>query len=155
MEYKVKIIAEDGSEILFGHQGVDDDKEVTDTIKKVDIMFDTIDDNVYSKSAGMLARMTIEGDVKTDGENTDQLIALFNWAKSEESEEQYRTVEVEIWNKTTRHRVYHFERMFVVDYEEIYDKSKKDNNQSEQDATKFILKMTQKENNFGKAETYK
>ena len=149
MEYKVKIIAEDGSEILFGHEEEKSDKN---TIKKVDIMFDTIDDKVYSKGAGMLARMTIEGDIKDDGSNMDQLIDLFNWAKSEESEEQYRTVEVEIWNSSSRRRVYNFERMFVVDYNEIYDSS---GGKNTQDATKFVLKLTQKENNFDRAKTFK
>ena len=145
MEYKVKIIDEAKGEILFGHSGAD-----KNAIKKVDIMFDTIDDNVYSKGAGMLARMTVEGDIKTDGSNTDCLMGLFNWAKSEESEEQYRTVEVEVWEKTTRLRVYNFDKMFVVDYEEIYDSSK-----NSQDATKFILKLTQQENNFDKVKTFK
>ena len=115
-------------------------------------MFDTIDDKVYSKGAGMLARMTIEGDIKDDGSNMDQLIDLFNWAKSEESEEQYRTVEVEIWNSSSRRRVYNFERMFVVDYNEIYDSS---GGKNTQDATKFVLKLTQKENNFDRAKTFK
>ena len=151
MIYKVKIIAEDKSEILLGHK---DDKADKNTIKKVAIMFDTIDENVYSKGAGMLARMTIEGDIKDDGKNTDQLIELFNWSKSEESEEQYRTVEVEIWNKTTRNRVYHFERMFIVDYYEIYC-SGNSGNVSSQDATKFVLKLTQQENSFDVAKTYK
>ena len=148
MEYKVKIIAEDGKEIKLGHG---EDKADKNTIKKVDIMFDTIDENVYSKGAGMLAKMTIEGDIKENGTNMEQLIGLFSWAKSEESEEQYRTVEVEIWNNTTRHRVYNFERMFVVDYEEIYCASSK----VPQDATKFILKLMQEENNFDKAKTFK
>lgn len=145
MEYKIKIIDEAKGEILFGHSEAD-----KNTIKKVDIKFDTIDDNVYSKGAGMLARMTVEGDIKTDGSNTESLRGLFNWAKSEESEEQYRTVEVEVWEKTTRLRVYNFDKMFVVDYEEIYDSSK-----NSQDATKFILKLTQQENNFDKAKTFK
>ena len=146
MEYKVKIINEAKEEILFGHSEAD-----KNTIKKVDIMFDTIDDDVYSKGAGMLARMTVEGDIKTDGSNTDCLMGLFNWAKSEKSEEQYRTVEVEVWEKTTRLRVCNFEKMFVVDYEEIYDSSSKNS----QDATKFILKLTQQENNFDKVKTFK
>ena len=149
MEYKVKIIAEDGSEITFGHN---EEKKDKNTIKKVDIIFDTIDDNVYSKGAGMLARLTIEGDIKDDGSNMQPLIGLFNWAKSEESEDQYRTVEVEIWNGSTRHRVYNFERMFVVDYEEVYDSSGSKNSQ---EATKFILKLTQQENNFEKVKTFK
>jgi hypothetical protein len=149
MEYKVKIIAEDGSEILFGY--VDDEKS---TIKKVAIMFDTLDDNVYRKGSGMLARMTIEGAINDNGIDTDQLIGLFNWSKSEESEEQYRTVEVEIWNGTTRHRVYHFERMFVVDYHEIYS-SGQSGKDSSQDATKFVLKLTQQENKFKAAKTFK
>ena len=149
MEYKVKIIAEDGTEIPFGHKQEKRDKN---TIKKVDIIFDTIDENVYSKGAGMLARLTIEGDIKDDGSNMEQVMGLFNWAKSEESEEQYRTVEVEIWNSTTRHRVYNFERMFVVDYEEIFDSSGSTNSQ---EATKFILKLTQQENNFDKVKTFK
>ena len=149
MDYKVKIIAEDGTEIPFGHKEEKSDKN---TIKKVDIIFDTIDENVYSKGAGMLARLTIEGDIKDDGSNMEQVRGLFNWAKSEESEEQYRTVEVEIWNNTTRHRVYIFERMFVVDYEEIFDSSGSTNSQ---EATKFILKLTQQENNFEKIKTFK
>lgn len=146
MEYKVKIISEDGNEILFGHGEQD-----KNTIKKVDIKFDTIDENVYSKGSGMLIRMTIEGDVKAQGINMEQLMALFNWAKSEESEEQYRTVEIELWENKTRQRVYHFERMFVEDYEEVYDSGRKNS----QDDSKFILKLIQQENNFDKAKTYK
>lgn len=151
MDYKVKIIAEDGSEILFGHSKDNEDKN---TIKKVAIMIDTIDDNVYRKGSGMLAHMTIEGDIKDHGTNTDQLIELFNWSKSEESEKQYRTVEVEIWGSDVRNRVYHFERMFVVDYDEIYCGSKGGSGSS-QDATKFVLKLTQRENSFDVAKTYK
>lgn len=149
MEYKIKIISEDNSEILFGHREDGQDKN---TIKKVDMIFDTIDENVYSKGAGMLLRVTIEGDLKNEGTNMDQLIDLFNWAKSEESEEQYRTLEIEIWNNKTRLRVYHFERMFIVDYEEVYDSG---GGKSSQDDSKFILKLIQQENNFDRAKTYK
>lgn len=133
MDYKVKIIAEDKSEILFEKN-----------IKKVDIMFDTVEPNVVSKGAGMLARITIIGGIDTEGRNANQLTKLFDWAKSEESEEQYRTVDVEIWNSTTRHRTFHFERMFVEDYEEEYDTQKD---------TKFTLKLIQQEHNFDKAKT--
>ena len=141
MEYKVKIIDKANVAIQFGY-----DKNDKNAIKKVDIKFDTIDENVFSKGAGMLLKMTIEGDIKQDGTTTDKLMGLFNWAKSEESEEQYRTVGVEICNGDKRHLAYEFKNMFVVDYEEIYDASARS-----QENSKFILKLTQQENNFNDA----
>ena len=145
MEYKVKITANSGDVITLGY-----DEDGKTTLKLVDIMFDTIDNEVMSKSDGMLAKITIKGDIKEveagKGNNIKQLIGLFNWSKSSESDEIYRKVEIELWTGSTRLRCFVLEDMFVVDYNEIYVNG---NNKSE-----FVLKLTQLEKSFEKINTF-
>lgn len=145
MEYKVKITANSGDVITLGY-----DEDGKTTLKLIDIMFDTIENEVMSKSDGMIAKITLTGDIKEvepgKGNNIKQLIGLFNWAKSNESDEIYRKVEVELWSNKTRLRCYVFEEMFVVDYNETYSKDK---NKSE-----FVLKLNQLENCLDKINTF-
>jgi len=147
MEYKVKITSQTGEEISFGYDAND-----RNTIKDIEIQFDTIEENVYRKGDGSLLHLKIEGDIKYDDvENkttVGELIKLFNWTRSEKSEELYRTVEIEVWNKTTRLRAYTFEKMFVEDYAEKYHSSSQRGTESK---SGFELKLTQMENNFDKA----
>ena len=145
MEYKVKITANSGDVITLGY---DDDGKTT--LKLIDIMFDTIENEVMSKSDGMIAKITLTGDIKEvesgKGNNIKQLIGLFDWAKSNESDEIYSKVEVELWSNSARLRCYVFEEMFVVDYNETYSKDK---NRSE-----FVLKLNQLENCLDKINTF-
>ena len=149
MEYKVKITANSGDIITLGY-----DEDGKTTLKLVNIMFDTTDNEVMSKSDGMLAKITIKGDIKevaanTKTNNIKQLIGLFNWSKSNDSDEIYRKVEIEVWTGTTRLRCYVFEKMFVVDYKETYiDNSDKDKK------SEFLLELTQLEKSFEEINTF-
>ena len=145
MEFKVKITSQTGEEILLGHKQSD-----KNTIKQIDIVFDTIDENVYRKGDGSLLHLTILGDIKyDDGDSTtSEHIKLFNWAKSEKTDELYRTVEIGVFNNDTRLRAYVFEKMFVEDYAEKFYSSSKRNTDK---ISGFELKLTQMENNFDKA----
>ena len=151
MEYKVKITSQTGEEILLGHSS--DDKN---TIKDIEIKFDTIEENVYRKGDGSLLHLKIEGDIKYDDVESlttvDALIKLFDWTRSEKSEELYRTVEIEVWNNDIRLRAYTFEKMFVEDYTEKYHSSSQRGAESK---SGFELKLTQMENNFDKAISFK
>lgn len=152
MEYKVKITSQTGEEISFGYE--DNDRN---TIKDIEINFDTIEDNVYRKGDGSLLHLKIKGDIKYDDvENkttVDEHIKLFKWTCSEKSEELYRTVNIEVWNKNNRLRVYTFEKMFVEDYTEKYYSSSQRGAESK--SSGFELKLTQMENNFDKATSFK
>ena len=151
MEFKVKITSQTGEEILFGHTDTD-----RNTIKQIDITFDTIDENVYRKGDGSLLHLTIFGDIKyddvEDSTTIGEHIKLFNWAKSEKTEELYRTVKIEVMNNDNKLRIYEFEKMFVEDYRESFYSSSMRNTDK---ISGFELKLTQMENNFDKAKSFK
>lgn len=151
MEYRVKITSQTGEEILLGYT-----KNDKNTIKDIEINFDTIEDNVYRKGDGSLLHLKIEGDIKYDDVESlttvDALIKLFDWTRSEKSEELYRTVEIEVWNNDIRLRAYNFEKMFVEDYTEKYHSSSQ---RGAELRSGFELKLTQMENNFDKAISFK
>lgn len=151
MEYRVKITSQTGEEILLGYT-----KNDKNTIKDIEINFDTIEENVYRKGDGSLLHLKIEGDIKYDDVESlttvDALIKLFDWTRSEKSEELYRTVEIEVWNNDIRLRAYTFEKMFVEDYTEKYHSSSQRGAESK---SGFELKLTQMENNFDKAISFK
>lgn len=122
--------------------------QMTDQVESVEVFFDTPDDNVTGKSAGILAHITVNGII--DGHDSKPYIDLFNWAKDFTSEGQYRKVKISIGDSVdSTYRSYEFERMFVVDYKENYI-SGKDGNQ----LGKFSLLMNQEANNLPKAETF-
>ena len=125
------------------------DSENKVTVSEIKIKFDTIDNSVVKKGVGMLARITIKGMITDDEKSKDQILGLFNWSKSEDSDEWYRTVDINIMkDKEKASRKYHFERMFVVDYTEHYTMSSSVQGKSSQETTMFELELTQGENNF-------
>ena len=149
MEFKVKITSQSGEEILLGDTGND-----KNTIKQINITFDTIDENVCRKGDGSLLHLTIIGDIKYDdveGSTTiGELKKLFEWAKSEDSYELYRTVEIEVYINQRPLRSYKFQKMFVEDYRENFYSSSMRNTDK---ISGFELRLTQMENNFDKIES--
>ena len=122
--------------------------EMNQQITSVDVIFDTPDNNVTGKSADILAHITIEGELESG--NSQPYIELFNWAKDFTSEGQYRKVKISIGDSSdTVCRSYEFERMFVVDYKEKYEKGK-----SGGQIGTFALLINQEANNLPKAETF-
>lgn len=141
MLYHVTISSENADEIKL-------DTESKVTLSEVKIMFDTIDNNVIKKGAGMLARITIKGTITDDEKAKGSILGLFYWSKSEDSDEWYRTVDVSIMrDKDKPYRKYRFERMFVVDYTETYTAATS-SSQSSQETTVFELVLTQDGGNF-------
>lgn len=121
--------------------------QMSEKITDVNVFFDTPDDNVTGKSADILAHIEIKGDIDT---SSQPYIDLFNWAKDFTSEGQYRKVKISIGDSENAVcRSYEFERMFVVDYKELYEKAKTGG----QIGT-FKLLMNQEANNLKKAETF-
>ncbi|AXL20740.1 hypothetical protein [Megasphaera stantonii] len=137
MLYTVTIVPSDGKNIIEFGKTMDGDKDEKQIITEVNISFDTTDDDVRQKSNSMLAKLKICGEIKP--EITDKLIAVFNWTRDPNQDQWYRTVEIEI--KSSENNVvrsYKFEKMFVVDYIEHYEKEDK--------KCTFELELTQKEN---------
>lgn len=145
MLYTVKITSSDGKDVIQIGKFAEEDKDEISIISGINVMLDTVDENVRQKSNAMLAKLTIYGEIRL--EVTDKLIDLYNWARNPNQNKWYRTVEIEI--KSSGEDVvrrYIFEKMFVVDYKETYDKE--DNN------CQFELVLTQKENNLDNIETF-
>ena len=145
MLYTVKITSSDGKDVIQIGKFAEEDKDEISIISGINVMLDTVDENVRQKSNAMLAKLTIYGEIRL--EVTDKLIDLYNWARNPNQNKWYRTVEIEI--KSSGEDVvrrYIFEKMFVVDYKETYDKE--DNN------CQFEMVLTQKENNLDNIETF-
>ena len=140
-----KITAEDGSVIELA-----EDNEQGNFLTSVDIQFNTPDSNVKQKPKAMLAKITITGKIETNKNDLKPLYkALFDWSKSLDKNQGYRTVDIEIKEDDTNDdsfRKYHFEKMFVVDYREFYSGNNEEN--------LFELELLQYENNFKTIETY-
>ncbi len=148
MIYNVKITSDKADEIEIGKS---DKEEERNLITGIEILMDTVNDDVRQKSPAMLAKITIRGQI-SDIINSE-LMGLFNWSKELDESKWYRKLEMQV--KTSDDvvlRTYEFENVFVVDYLESYT------TEGEQDSTSskehFELKLTQKENNFKKIETY-
>ena len=122
--------------------------QMSQQLTSVNVVLDTPDDNVTGKSADILAHITIEGDI--DPHDSKPYIELFNWAKDFSSESQYRKMKISIGASEDKPcRSYEFERMFVVDYKERYEKAKTGGQ-----VGTFTLLINQEANNLQKAETF-
>jgi hypothetical protein len=151
MLFSIKITSEDGEIIEIGKE----DKEAENNlITEVTIHMDTVNNDVSNKSNAMLAKIKICGVI--DEIIGDELLKIFQWSKALKENQWYRTIEIKI--KTSMEKVYRnysFEKVFVVDYIEIY-KTEKDSSQDakNEDKTHFELYLTQKENYFKTIEAY-
>lgn len=119
-------------------------------ISEVDVTLDTINNDVMSRSNGVLAKLCVKGSI--DETNSGPFLELFRWATDFNSETQYRKVEVYLYtgsNETGGYRRYEFGKMFVVDYQEVYTSSQ-DNNQY----GSFELYLTQKDDNWDSVESF-
>ena len=144
MLYTVTIVPNDGKNIIEFGKIIDGNRDEENVITKVDISFDTTDNDVRKKSNSMLAKLKICGEIKE--EITDKLISLFNWTRDSADDQWYRSVEIEIKKSPTNVvRSYKFEEMFVVDYMEHYEK--------ENEKCTFELNLTQKENHLDNINT--
>lgn len=152
MLYSIKITAEDGEVIEIGKE---DKESENNLITEVTIHMDTVSNDVSNKSTGMLAKIKICGVISFD-DIGDELLKIFNWSKELKSDKWYRTLEIKIKkDMNIDYRTYTFEKVFVVDYLEIY-KTEMDSKQenSTADKTHFELYLTQQENNFKTIEAY-
>lgn len=144
MIYSVKITAENDEIIEFGKKDVAAEKDI---ITGIDIVLNTIDDNVRQKSNAMLAQLVMTG--KITKEINDDLIKLFKWSQSAVEDSWYRKLEIEVKSSPEDvMRTYIFENVFVVDYKEIY------RTDGTSDPSKFSVFLTQKENNLNTIDTY-
>lgn len=149
MQYRLTITSADGSEVIeLGKTSEDNSRnQESNVISGVDIVMDTIDDDVLQKSNAVLAKITVYGNIKE--EITEELRKIFEWSCEYDSDKWYRTVEIEIKkdNKSVI-RTYIFKEVFLVDYKEQY---KTDGTNQ---IGKFVLSMTQRENNLDKIDTF-
>ena len=144
--------ANEGEEIHFGAE--ESDKSV---INSVEIKIDTINDNATSRSNAILPKIILKGDITADNEKLkDNIIKLFTWSISENSDDWYRDIEIVIKKSLEEPiRTFTFPKMFVVDYIENYitDNAQRDNAQRDT-RTHFELFLTQQINNLSKIDTY-
>lgn len=131
--------------------GGDNNIEMTTQINSAEVLLDTINDNVMTKSNGMLAKLTITGKIKE--EDSAPYLELFRWAKDFKSKTQYRKVELSIFgaeDEGGKYRRYEFGQMFIVDYKETYPENKSGVAQT----GTFELKLTQKDDNWDSVESF-
>lgn len=151
MLYIVKIITpgDDKSIIELGKTEQEENNQ-GNCLTDVNIYLDTIDNDTKQKSLGMLAKIEVFGKIYEGEKLKSMYKALFDWAKSLDKSQWYKTVEIEIKDDGGQDtfRKYHFENIFVVDYKEFYGK----NNDRKEDH--FELFMKQKENGFKSIETF-
>lgn len=151
MTYSISITSEEGEVIEIGNET----KEVS-LITDLIIHMDTTTNNVSEKAMGMLAKITVKGKIIDDETVKNKYIALFNWSKSLSKSQWYRDIVIKSYideDHDDVYRTYQFDKVFIVDYKEIYSASNnKDSNSSGTDH--FELYLTQKENNFKAIETY-
>lgn len=142
IKFGITIESQDGEQITLG--GVKDS-----TITDVKVQFDTLDDNVMSKSNAMVARIEIRGNLEDS--NNEQLQKVFNWAKDFRKTSTYRTVKIVIYDSEEggELRNYSISPVFVTDYTEEYQST-----DGEERGGLFFLKMNQVQNNFDNAKTY-
>ena len=150
MLFSIKITSENDEVIEIGKEEKPDEQNV---ITNVEILMDTVENEVSNKSNAMLAKIKIFGEIKA--EIKSELLKLFEWSKASSEEEWYRTLEIKIKiAKDKNYRSYKIAKVFVVDYFEIYKgeslRSKNSNNIEDRDH--FELYLTQKENNFDNIE---
>lgn len=143
----IKITSEDGEVIEIGKDGVEAEK---DFITDVKIHMDTVNNDVRQKSNAMLAKITIFGSI--DEKIKDELLKLFNWSKELNKNKWYRTLDIKISvdGVDGYYRKYIFEKVFVVDYFEVYknESSQGDASATNADKDHFELYLTQQENNL-------
>ena len=149
MVFIVKITAEDGSVIELGKTEQEENNQ-GNCLTDVNIYLDTIDNDAKQKSSAMLAKIEVFGKIYEESNLKTMYKSLFDWAKSLEKNQWYRTVDIEIKDDGGEEtfRKYHFEKVFVVDYKEFYGKN------NDMKENHFKLFMTQKENTFKTIETY-
>lgn len=145
MLYEVKIEDQDGEEVIYiGNPENDgEDKMITNII----VELDTINNQSRQKSNAMLAKIKIVG--LLDSSIKGEIIKLFNWAKEQNEDKWYRNIEIKVKTSSDNvYRIYNFENVFILDYEENYT------DESESNKDYFTVKLTQKENNFKKIATF-
>ena len=136
-----------GTDINAENNETDGNSEAT-IINNVDIFFDTIDNNVKQKSGGMLARVTIKGEIlpEAKADIVKKLRKISEWARDRSVETTYRDLCVGVKAAHDRFQVvYVVKNVFVVDYREVYV-GDGDHGSSGQD--RFELYLTQRENNL-------
>ena len=118
------------------------------TIEKIDIFFDTIDDNVKKKSGGMLAKIEIKGKIPKNPEFMKKFRKLSEWTRDNSSETQYRDICIGVKSDKDRFQVvYSIKNVFVVDYREVYVI---DDKNTDENYDRFELYLTQEQNNMDK-----
>lgn len=113
MAIEVKITGNQGEIIL-----KEDDNNLG--AENVDFIFDS-DDKVQDKSYDALVGLKLSG--KISGKNKEETLELGKWALCTSGEGAYRKVNVKIINSDSDIvREYDFSSMFVVDYNENFNK---------------------------------
>ena len=126
--------------------GGDNPIELGAQVKKVETFMDTINNDTQSKSGGMLAKLEISGDIRS--QDSAIFVELFKWAKDFKDKTQYRKVEVEVGAaEDSIFRRYEYDKMFVVDYKETYVGEGREHGS-------FILNLTQQDDNWGGVESF-
>lgn len=142
-QFKVTIKSSKG-EIVLGGLGEAKDKDeklAESALTGVDVKFDTIDENVKEKSHGMIARVTVRGQIIK--QNHKAIKDVMQWAIDNDGETEYRQVVVEmIVAKNEEPYGYEIPEMFVVDYEESYHQEGEDDTATSVPDT-FELKLSQ------------
>ena len=136
MHYTIEITGKSCSPIKF------DSEAESKVFESLDILIDTVDENVNDRSTNVLNRVTLK--VKIDETTSEQCKLLMEWALMSKNEDVHRVVQIDIENtRGETVRSFRLEEMFVEDYAERYGK--------EDGGDYFELKLIQK---AGKAERF-
>lgn len=132
-----------GKDIISSEQGDENAVDETSIIKTVDILFDTVDNDVKMKSGSMLAKIKIQGTIPQEPALMKKFRKLSEWAHDRSAETSYRDICIAVKSAENIFQVvYTLKNVFVVDYQETYNLG--------QENDFFELSLTQKENNMDK-----
>jgi|GEM_PF-5940031 hypothetical protein len=148
--FKIAIATEDkeledliciGTDLSNFDQGAEESKAEAKIIESVDILFDTIDNDVRQKSSSMLTKIVIKGKILKAPALTKKLRKLSEWARDSSSETAYRDICIAVKEGATSFQVvYTLKKVFVVDYQEVYALV--------ENASSFELHLTQREDSL-------
>ncbi len=107
--FEIKITQNGGGEIYID----------SNNITSVEFLVDTVDENVKDRSEDVVNKVTIIGSISEEIKEATKDLLL--WSLATKSEEIYRSAEVTIRiNKTTRVRKYTMDKVFCLDYKEMF-----------------------------------
>lgn len=128
-----KVSCEGTEDILF--------KYTDNQIKTMDFKMNTINENNLTRDQNIRPEFKLTGVLDLDNKKETNKLAA--WAVSKDEGNIYRTIEIKVTSSddesSTVLRYYKFDKMFVMDYDEIF----KSDNDDDQEVGSFVLFIAQ------------